>query len=189
MRAFAKPTPIGRLSVEARIVYTGFCLFMLLGYLSSAWLYLDDDLGVRPADTARYYLGESTDAASVEDDGGPALELPDEPVANEDLRLEKPARQVMETFHFHLFTMPVCLLIVAHIFMMCGIETRQKVWWIALATLSTFVHLITPLLVRFGSPSFAPLMFPSAAVMGVTWLYLTTRPVFEMWRRPQGVGA
>ena len=29
------------------------------------------------------------------------------------MRLEKPARQVMETFHFHLFTVPVVLLIAA----------------------------------------------------------------------------
>ncbi len=181
MRAFAKPTPIGRLSVEARVVYTAFCVFMLLGYFTSAWLYLDDDLGVRPADTERYYLGEDTTEASATDDG-PALDLPGEDaLPDQALRLEKPARQVMETFHFHLFSMPVCLLIIAHIFMMCGVSTRHKVVWIGAATVTTFVHLVTPVLVRFASPGFAFLMFPSAVLMGVAWLYLTARPVFEMW--------
>lgn len=184
MRAFAKPTPIGRLSVEARVVYTAFCIFMLLGYFTSAWLYLDDDLGTAPADTARYYLGEDVESEATGDDG-PTLDLPDEDLPDEALRLEKPARQVMETFHFHLFSMPVCLLIVAHIFMMCGVSTRHKVVWIGAASLSTFVHLVTPVLVRFASDGFAFLMFPSAVLMGVSWLYLTLRPVGEMWVAPR----
>lgn len=181
MRAFAKPTPIDRLSIEARLIYTAFSLFMLLGYVTSAWLYGDDDLGMSAAGAERYYLGAANEPAEAEDDGGPALDLPDLDV-KEDLRLEKPARQVMETFHFHLFSVPVCLLIVAHIFMMCSISSRQKIWWIGIGTFATFVHLVVPPLIRFASPSFAHLMFPSAIAMGVPWVYMTVRPVWEMWR-------
>ncbi len=102
MRAFAKPTPIGRLSLEARVVYTGFCAFMLVGYATSVWFYVDDELGAAPASAARYYLGEEPPPtpAPVEDAGGPALDLPgmDSPAVVTEagaLRLQKPARQVM----------------------------------------------------------------------------------------------
>src|SRR5687768_8670603 len=123
MRYFGRPTQLERLSLEARIVYTGFAVFMLLGYGSSAWLYGDDELGVSGDNAVRYYLGAPTTANAAADAnaGGPALELPDlESGAIETgMRLAKPPRQVMETFHFHLLTVPVCLLIIAHLFMMC----------------------------------------------------------------------
>ena len=179
MRHFAKPSSLDRLSLEARLVYTIFCLFMLAGYATSLWFYLDDELGTSPKAAERYYLGEAVAAIEPAEDGGPALDLPEEPP---DLRLEKPARQVMETFHFHLFSVPVCLLILAHIFMMGRESTRTKVLTIGIASLSTMIHLLTPPLIRFASPSFAFLMFPSAIAMTATWLYMTVSPVAQMWR-------
>src|SRR5688572_27889215 len=110
MRPFLRPGGIERLSLEARLVYTGFAVFLLVGYATSAWLYLDDDLGVAPASARAYYLaGSETEgetggepATEVAPAGGPALELPPEADAAP-LRLEKPPRQVVEVFHFHLF--------------------------------------------------------------------------------------
>lgn len=171
MRQFARPTPIDRLSLEARILYSGFCLFVLFGIASSMWLYGDDRMGARPADAARYYLGEtaSPDAATI--DGAAVMVF------------EKPPRQVMETFHFHIFIVPVVLLIVGHIFLMCGWSTAVKAWTLALASFATFVHLAAPLLVRFASAKFAFLVFPSAISMGCLWIVLTTCPIYAMWRR------
>jgi hypothetical protein len=176
MRHFAKPSSLDRLSLEARLVYTVFCLFMLVGYATSVWFYLDDELGTSPSDAQRYYLGE-TIAIDRPAEGGPDLEIPEET----GMRLEKPARQVMETFHFHLFSVPICLLIVAHIFMMGRESTRTKVLVIGVASASTLIHLLTPPLIRFASPSFAFLMFPSAIFMTATWLYMTSSPVIQMW--------
>src|SRR5688572_28301770 len=107
MRVFAKPTSLERLSLEARIVYTGFALFLLIGYATSAWLYFDDDLGVSPASVERYYLGET--ATPAQETSG-AIEVPEE-LTTTGLRLAKPPRQIVETFHFHMFSVPVCLLI------------------------------------------------------------------------------
>jgi hypothetical protein len=185
MRYFGRPTQLDRLSLEARIVYTGFAIFMLLGFASSAWLYGDDDLGVRGEDAVRYYLGEqtATKASTGVDAGGPALELPEDTI-EAGLRMAKPPRQVMETFHFHLLTVPVCLLIVAHLFMMSRFSTKTKAWVIGVGSVATLLHVLLPPLIRFVSVRFAPAMFPSAAVMGVTWVWMTAWPIYEMWRVP-----
>lgn len=184
MRSFARPTSLDRLSLEARVIYTAFCLFMLLGYASSIWLYADDAIGMSPNGAERYYLGEA-DKADTKDQGvggGPSLDLPSsEEESAEGLRLMKPPRQVIETFHFHLFSVPVCLLIISHIFMMTSLSTRVKTGVIALASLATLVHLAAPPLIRFVSGHFSVLMFPSAALMGGSWIYMTVQPIAQMW--------
>src|SRR6185437_1292744 len=93
----------------------------------------------------------------------------------------KAPRQVMETFHFHLFSVSVCLLIVAHLFMMCALPTPLKATVVAIAWLSTLAHLLAPPLIRLVSLKFAPLMFPSALAMSASWLALTAWPLWEMW--------
>jgi hypothetical protein len=184
MRTFARSTPIDRLSLEARVVYTLFCLFLLIGYATSAWFYADDELGAAPASAARYYLGEAEAAtpAPAPSEDGPALDLPEEAPAATSLRIAKPARQVMETFHFHLFSVSVCLLILGHLFMMCRLSVRTKSTLLVVAGVSTLLHLLAPPLIRFVGPGFAALMFPSAVLMGLSWLVLTVWPVWEMWR-------
>lgn len=195
MRVFARPTAMERLSLEARVVYTSFCLFLLAGYATSVWFYLDDGLGVTPTSTARYYLGEPAGEAAAPmappagdpaADDGPALELPEEtaaaPAPKAGLRFEKPARQIVETFHFHLFSVSVCLLILGHLFMMCGLSRGLKIGVLATGSIATFLHLLVPPLVRFGGPGAAFLMFPSALLMGLTWLLMTVWPVWDMWR-------
>ena len=166
MRPFARPMNIDRLSLEARILYSGFCAFVAIGIATSIWLYLDDGLGVRPTSAASYYLGDA--AAMV---------------------FEKPPRQVMETFHFHVFVVPIVLLIVGHIFFMCDLGTRTKAWTLGVASVATLVHLLAPVLVRFVSPAAAVLVFPSALVMAALWLVLTLYPIVAMWRvRPNADG-
>jgi hypothetical protein len=189
MRQFARPFPIDRLSLEARVLYTGFLLFLLLGFLSSAWLYRDSFGALTAEGAETYYRGggeQAEPAAAPEGEGsGPALELPEEETAagaSERMRIEKPARQVIETFHFHLFTVPVVLLIVGHLFMLTSLKTGLKTWVIAIASVATFVHLLAPLAVRFGSPGWAWLMPSSVVVAAVGWLPMLIWPLWELWR-------
>ncbi len=166
MRPFARPMSIERLSPEARILYSGFCAFVAVGVATSMWLYLDDGLGALPSSAARYYLGDPS--AMV---------------------FEKSPRQVMETFHFHVFVVPIVLLVVGHIFLMCDLRLRTKAWALAIATVSTLLHLLAPVLVRFVTPEAAVLVFPSALAMSALWLVLTVYPLFAMWRgRPPADG-
>lgn len=191
MRAFARPTPIGRLSPDARWVYTLFLCFMLAGYASAAWLYLDDELDLGPEAAETYYLGaapEPVAPAAPAPAGGPAFELPpaeEIPPAAEPLRLAKPRRQVVETTHFHLFSVSVCYLILAHLFMMCSLPDRLRRGVVIGSGLASLLHVITPALIVFASPGLAWLMGPSAVVMGLGWIFMTLWPLYELWR-PQG---
>jgi hypothetical protein len=184
VRTFRRPGGIDKLSLEARVLYTGFCVFMLVGYASSAWFYLDDHLGVRPSSAASYYLGGAKTEVPGKDKGGaggPEIALPDAEQVT--LSVEKPARQVMETFHFHLFSVSVCLLIVAHLFMMSTLlPTMTKVSVIAIGSVATLLHILCPPLVRFVSGGFGALMFPSAVLMAACWIVMTVQPVYEMWK-------
>jgi hypothetical protein len=201
MRAFARPFPLQQLSLEASVLYAGFCVFLLFGVWTSAWLAHDDGFGTDSATVVRYYRGDdattttltttpSTTTAPVATDG-PAIALPDE-VVNDDakaaLHVEKSARQVMETFHFHSFTMPVVLLIVGHIFMMCAVSLRKKVVVLVVASLSTLLHLLLPVVVRFGGAGVAhvgaALFVPTAVLMLLTWTLMLVRPLVELARRP-----
>ena len=191
MRQFARPFPITRLSLEARVLYTGFLLFLVLGFVSSAWLYADSFGGLSGRGTAEYYRGGTALApapGTADEADGPALELPDEGAVPEPLRLEKPARQVMETFHFHLFTVPVVLLIVGHLFMLTSLSVRLKVGVITEASVATFIHLLAPLLVRFVGPQWGWLMPVSVVGAALGWLPMLVWPLWEMWR-PVPAGA
>ncbi len=200
MRQFARPFPIHRLSLEARVLYTGFLVFLLLGLLSSAWLYRDSFGGLSGQGATEYYRGGAShppaapEAKPSEAQGaGPALELPSDGPALElpgeaeapavaPMRLEKPARQVMETFHFHLFTVPVVLLIVGHLFMLTALSTRAKVAVITVSSVATFVHLLAPLLVRFVGPQWGWLMPASVVAATLGWMPMLVWPLWEMWR-------
>ncbi|HEY4221899.1 MAG TPA: hypothetical protein VGO62_11155 [Myxococcota bacterium] len=194
MRTFAKPMKIRALSLEARVLYSAFCAFLLAGFLSSIWLYRDDGLTLSSTSASSYYLGSSSAApastststsasasASTSRTGdGPALALPSE----SDPALSNPpqsARQMAETFHFHAFIVPVCLLILGHLFMMCSLPSKLKVLVLVLASITTFAHVIAPLLVRFASSSFALVVPLSAASMSVLWAALLLVPLVEMW--------
>lgn len=201
MRQFARPFSITRLSLEARVLYTGFLLFLVLGFVSSVWLYIDSFGGLSGQGSVEYYRGGAVThehAPTAETEGGPALDLPEDgpslevPVEAEapvPLRLEKPARQVMETFHFHLFTVPVVLLIVGHLFMLTGLSMRWKVGVIAVSSVATFVHLLAPLLVRFVGPQWGWLMPVSVVGAAVGWLPMLLWPLWEMWRPMPAVEA
>ncbi len=200
MRQYARPFPITRLSLEARVLYTGFLLFLVLGFVSSVWLYMDSFGALSGRSATEYYRGGAeapapAEAPAVEAAGGPELELPTDEGPALDLpgegeavavaapmRLEKPARQVMETFHFHLFTVPVVLLIVGHLFMLTALSTRMKVGIITVASVATFAHLLAPLLVRFVGPGWGWLMPVSVVGAAVGWLPMLVWPLWEMWR-------
>ena len=47
-----------------------------------------------------------------------------------------PLRKLLEVTHFHLFTMPVVLLIVGHLFLATGLGERSKLAWLIAASAS-----------------------------------------------------
>jgi len=189
MRQFASSGfRLWNLGREARVLYTAFCLFTFLGIVSSALYYGDLVGGPGTRGIARYYAGKGEAALPACDAtgaaAGPAIEVPEEAERGQPIVVPITYRKLLEVTHFHLFTMPVVLLIVAHLFLATGLGERAKLAWIAAAIGSVALHLATPWLVRYAGSGLAFLHALSGVALTATMSMLTIYPVLAMWRRP-----
>ncbi len=171
------------LGIEAKLLYTAFCVLTLFAIGSSALFYADL-VGAGTSGIKRYYAGEAAPAAPEAPAGGPAIELPaGEGQARAPLVVAASYRKLLEVTHFHLFTMPVVLLIVGHLFLATGLGDAVKRGFILGGAVSVALHLATPWLVRSFS-SLAWLHAVSGLGLTVTMTVLTGAPVVSMWRGP-----
>jgi hypothetical protein len=173
---------------EARVLYSAFCVLTFLGTVSSA-LYYEDLVGVGTRGIARYYAGASTEAsrpaaAPSAANGGPVIDMPEEAESGRPIVVAVSYRKLLEVTHFHLFTMPVVLLIVAHLFLATGLRDRTKFGWIVAGIAGVTLHLATPWLVRYGGAGLAFLHAVSGLALTLSMSVLTLYPVVVMWRPP-----
>jgi hypothetical protein len=176
---------IWNLSPEAKLVYTGFGVFALLAIVVSMMFY-EDLVGGRSAGVAGYYAGGAAAAQKNAGEtaapaGGPKIEMPDEGAPAERITVAVTYRKLLEVTHFHLFTVPVFLLIIAHLFMLTGLSSTAKTAWIAAGWLSAFVHLVAPWLIRYGGAAWSFTYPTSGALMGLALSVMTIYPIIVMW--------
>jgi hypothetical protein len=189
MRQFASSGfRLWNLGLDAKILYTSFCLLTLLGVLSSA-LYYGDLVGSGTRGIRRYYAGETERTAeppaTASPPAGPTIDLPENAeAARAPIVVPIGYRKLLEVTHFHLFTMPVVLLIVGHLFLATGLGDRAKRAWLVIASASVAAHLATPWVVRYAGARLAPLHAVTGISLTVTMTVLTLYPVLAMWRRP-----
>jgi hypothetical protein len=198
VRQFAhKGFRIEQLSVEAKMLYSAFLLFSLLAMVVSV-LYYGALTGNRAYEGAReYYAGEhaaeSAPASEASAEGeaaeasGPEFDLPEEMMAEEavpsgPLIVSMSYRKLLEVTHFHLFTIPVFLLIIAHIFILCPMRPSRKFGTVASGILSSAIHMAAPWIIYAGGGSWAWLMPVTGAWMTISILALTLWPTWAMWR-------
>jgi hypothetical protein len=93
-------------------------------------------------------------------------------------------RKLLEVTHFHLFTMPVVLLIVGHLFLATGLGDRAKRAWLVIASASVAAHLATPWVVRYAGAGLAPLHALTGIALTLSMTVLTLYPILAMWRGP-----
>jgi hypothetical protein len=178
MREFASPaTRAGALPRPAKTLYTAFCAFTVAGLLSCAGLY--DGIvrfGARttPAELYAHLVSYYQPAPGPDASAPVAAEPP--PAA------EMTPRRLLEVTHFHLFSMPVYLLILGHLFFLTGLSTRAKNGWIAACVAATAIHLLAPWCVYFGGRSLAWIYPISGAALLATFAVLMAVPLYEMWR-------
>ena len=177
------------LGADAKTLYTAFCVLTFLGVVSSA-LYYRELVGVGTSGIRRYYAGESDDQPeapppAAQPGAGPAIEVPPEAQAAP-IVVAVSYRKLLEVTHFHLFTMPVVLLIVGHLFLATGLSERAKRAWLIAGVVSVSLHLATPWLVR-AAAGLAPLHALSGIALTLTMSVLTLYPVASMWRKPGAV--
>jgi len=180
------------LGLEAKVLYTSFCLLTLAGIVSSA-LYYGDLVGAWTSGIRSYYAGEARPVppppAATPAPGapaGPAIDVPEDEAARAPIVVPMTYRKLLEVTHFHLFTMPVVLLIVGHLFLATGLGDRAKFTWLIAATTSVAAHLATPWIVRYAGGGLAFLHAITGAGLTLTMAVLTIYPVIAMWRgKPQ----
>jgi hypothetical protein len=182
-----------KLGREARVLYTAFCVLTFLGIVSSV-AYYEDLVGNGTRGIQRYYAGVEGGGAVGGAAGpatgggpgrqGPAIEMPEDAEPGRPIVVAVTYRKLLEVTHFHLFTLPVVLLIVAHLFLATGLGDGAKLGWIGAAIASVALHLASPWLVRYGSARLAFLHVLSGSALTLTMSVLTLYPAFVMWRRP-----
>jgi hypothetical protein len=197
MRQFASSgMRVWHLSREARLVYTAFGVFSMLALVSSVAFY-EDLVGHEQRGVRAYYAGEaSTGSAALAparpkppSPSGPAIDMPDEdapPSVPGEARPERLTvavsyRKLLEVTHFHLFTIPVFLLIITHLFMLTGLAPATKMAWIAGGYLTALVHIAAPWVVRYGGGGWAFLYVVSGVGLFVSSTVLTAYPIWAMW--------
>jgi hypothetical protein len=176
------------LGVEAKILYTAFCVLTLLGIVSSA-LYYGDLVGAGTSGIKRYYAGDAHGEGQVASapapaaaPSGPAIDVPDDDRDRAPIVVPMTYRKLLEVTHFHLFTMPVVLLIIGHLFLATGLGDRAKLGWLIAATISVAAHLATPWIVRYGGAGLAFLHAITGVALTLSMSVLTIYPVVAMWR-------
>lgn len=194
---------IWNLSREAKVVYTCFCVFSLLALASSAALY-EDLVGGGTRGIRAYYAGEDAQPdihrppAEAKGAHEPTIDLPPglpqdgvDATGDEDaprlstsergLTVAASYRKLLEVTHFHLYSVPVFLLIITHLFMLTGWSSRVKIVWILGGWLSALAHLAAPWLVHYGGGRYAWTYAASGAALALTTSVLTVYPVWAMW--------
>jgi hypothetical protein len=178
------------LGIEAKVLYTTFCLLTMLGIVSSA-LYYGDLVGTGTSGIKSYYAGDARVAPPAAPQpgaapGGPAIDVPEDEQARRPIVVPMTYRKLLEVTHFHLFTMPVVLLIVGHLFLATGLGDRAKFRWLIAASASVAAHLATPWVVRYGGGGLAFLHAITGISLTLTMAVLTVYPIVAMWRgKPQ----
>jgi hypothetical protein len=87
--------------------------------------------------------GEADPIAEPDIDSGPALVLPPD---GEELAAFQPMprRKLLEIPHFHLFTMPLYLLILSHMYLLSRSRKGPKTVWIGVGSFATLLHIAAP---------------------------------------------
>ena len=188
MKDFIRPAGrLRSLPLTARVTYSVFIAFTLVALAESAWLGADM-LGADLGGIGAYYAGSPSAPAvpttPAADGGGPVPDLPSEALpqlASDPV----PRRKLLEVTHFHLFTMPVYLMILAHLFMLGRMGQRAKLVWIALGTLAVLLHIAAPWVARNGSAGSSLFYALSGALLFVSFGVMCAVPLYEMWLSPR----
>jgi len=182
MQDFTRPSGrLRALPLGARAVYTVFLVFTLVGLALTLFL-THDMVGLDLSGADEYYGGEAEPVEEAEVVGGPALVLP--PDGESLAAFERmPRRKLLEITHFHLFSMPVYLLILSHIYMLSRARKRAKAVWISVGSFGTLLHIAAPWLVAYECAGAVAAYAVSGVLMLVSYFVMSVVPLWEMWRR------
>ncbi|MGD0836224.1 MAG: hypothetical protein ABSB49_06225 [Polyangia bacterium] len=158
MRAFARRGfQLRTASVETRVAYTAFLVLMLPAIATLVALSLGR-IGRSPASIASYYRGGESE-----------------------MSFPKSFAQLVEVSHFHLFTIPVVVLILSHLVCATPFSTRVRVWLTTLTFAGAFLDILGPWGVRYLSRAFAYPLLVGWLLLGGGAAAITILTLFAMW--------
>ena len=165
MQIFANPDyRLSRFPFGAKVFYSLFLVFVLLGLLTSLG-FIFAKSGVSASTVAEYYRQEESGLGS------------------------KSFLELLETAHFHLFSMPIFFLVLGHIFVLTGVSPRWKMIVVITAFVALLLEIALPWLIIYGSASFAWLEHPTRIAFFGTFLVMAILPLREMWGSTPASGA
>ena len=164
MKVFATGRWLRTSSMSLRATLTGFVLFVLVGYVSNVAILLWKTGGTA-AGVAAYYLGDASG-----------------------LRFPKEMHELLENLHFHIYIVPMVLLVLTHLLFMTRWSERAKVGVTVLAYGAAALDLAAPWIVWSGGAAFAPVKIFSTAVYHGTLFLLAGVILFETWLAPPASG-
>jgi hypothetical protein len=178
----ANPGRLRVLSFGAKLLYTAFAVATLAGLLVSWRLY---GAAVGDAGPAAYYAGAAPSSAPSaapppKADDGPAIDLAPEDAKPRAITVQLSERKLLEVTHFHLFSMPLYVLVLAHLWLLAKIPSWLQNAGVVLAVGTTGLHLAAPWLAR-GRPALAFLVGSSAASMLVVLAVIALWSMIDMW--------
>lgn len=184
MRDFQAAIP-GRLravSLGSKMLYTAFALAAVIGLFVSWRLY---GAAVSDAGPAAYYAGAEVAAAPAKVDakppsGGPSIDLAPEPERPRVMVVQMSERKLLEVTHFHLFTIPIYVLVLAHLWLLAKLPLWLQHAGVVAAVLTSGLHIAAPWLVR-GSAGAAVLMPISGVAMLLTLGGMAVVTTIDMW--------
>jgi hypothetical protein len=184
MRDFTTgPGRLRILSLSSKLLYSAFLVAALTGLLISWKLY---GAAVGTGGPRAYYAGEAAPpppAAEVRapaESDGPSLDLPQEAATPKPMVEQISDRRLLEVTHFHIFTIPIYVLVLAHLFLLTRLPSWVHTSAIATAVGSSGVHIAGPWIVR-GHPALAWLMPVSAILMLITLALIGIVTAVDMW--------
>jgi hypothetical protein len=175
------PARLRALPVGGKLLYSAYVVATLVGLLLSWRLY---GAIVGDAGPAVYYAGAVASArpgaTPAPQAGGPAIELSAEDAAPRAIVEQMPERKLLEVTHFHLFTVPICVLVLAHLWLLAKVPAWAQNAGVVAAVVTSGVHVAAPWLAR-GRPPLAVLMPISGAAMLLTLGVLGVGAMIDMW--------
>ncbi|SLM48211.1 conserved membrane protein of unknown function [Nitrospira japonica] len=142
---------------QIRLLYTLF-LFLILAGFTFSFLWAHSMTGLSPQGIADHYRGSDSTFG--------------EPMS---------FRELAEVTHFHLFTMPVVFIILAHVLYLTATTSAIKIGTTWMAFGGVMLDLLSPWLISYVSPLFFLTMLMGDVFMTVGFLIMMAIPLYEMW--------
>lgn len=168
---------LSRAPRHTRVLITAFNLVITVALFVGMINYWDKT-GMTPSGVRAWYIGnegESLPASGV-------------------MTFEKTFRELLDAVHPHLFGQGVLLFILSHIVALTGLSERKKIALYLFSFTAMILDAAMPWLIRYVSPSLAPLSIVTFLSLTLAFLLQLGIPIREMWftrkrgnRKPPGM--